>query len=166
MRKPSLKIVSMTVVVLLASFFVVPSIIMAASDTSGFVKHVYEQVLDREPSQSEINIWVDRFNDGSASAYTLVNAAVLGIEKGSEVNALNNKDYIYLLYKNLFQRTPDIDGLNAWNSRMQSGKGKSEVLQGFIVSQEFANLCSKFNVKPYLSKEIDNKNIRKMPQLT
>ena len=165
MKKINMKVVSMVLVIFLSSFFIFPSIILAAQDlsgdsnTGGLVKYIYSQVLDREPSQNEINSWVNNFNKGSASAYTLVNAAMFGIERGPQVNAMNNKDYIYFLYECLFQRTPDLDGLNAWYNRLQSGKGKSEIIQGFIVSQEFANLAGNFGVKPYFSKEINSKTI-------
>jgi hypothetical protein len=165
MKKINLKIVSMVLVILLSSFFIFPSIILAAQnssgggDNSGLVKYVYEQILDREPSQSEINSWINNFNKGSASAYTLVNTAMFGAERGSQVNAMNNKDYIYFLYACLFQRTPDLDGLNAWYNRLQSGKRKNEIIQGFVVSQEFANLCGEFGVKPYFSREINGKTI-------
>jgi hypothetical protein len=130
-----------------------------SSNTSGMVKYVFEQVFGREPFQAEINSWVNNFNNGNASAYSLMNMAMFGIEMGFQIKALNNKDYVYFLYKCLLQRTPDLDGLNAWYNRLQSGKSKNEVLQGFIVSQEFVNFCSKFDVKPYLLKEINNKNI-------
>ena len=165
MRKINLKIISVIAMIFIASFFIFPSIILAAqnlsgdSNTSGLVKYMYGQVLDREPSQSEINTWVNNINKGSASAYTLVNTAMFGIERGSQVNALNNKDYIYFLYNCLFQRTPDLEGLNAWYNRMQAGKGKNEIIQGFVVSSEFANLCGKFGVKPYFLKEVNNKTI-------
>jgi hypothetical protein len=210
MKKLNLKIISMTLVIFLAGFFIFPFLIFTAQDisgnlrllsadsdeqehedaedqddghtnilaaqdtsvsydtggtvkyvysTSGMVKYVFEQVFGREPYQAEINSWVNNFNNGNASAYSLVNMAMFGIEMGFQVNALNNKDYVYFLYKCLLQRTPDLDGLNAWYNRLQSGKSKNEVLQGFMVSQEFANFCSKFDVKPYLLKEINNKNI-------
>jgi hypothetical protein len=165
MKKINLKIVSMVFATFLSILFIFPSVILAAqdssgsSDSSGLVKYVYEQVLDREPSQSEINSWINNFNKGSASAYTLVNAAMFGIERGQQVNSMDNKDYIYFLYNSLFQRSPDLEGLNAWYNRLQSGIGKNEIIQGFVVSQEFANLTGKFNTKPYLSKEINNKTI-------
>ena len=219
MRKLNLKIVSMTIAIFLAGFFIFPSIILAVQDvsgnlgflsadseggeyegeeenegaedfddapsivfatqnstssngaggtsgivkleynTGGMVKYVYELVLDRDPSQSEINSWVNNFNNGNASSYVLVKTAIFGIETGPNVKDLDNKGYIYFLYKFLFQRSPDLDGLNAWYNRLQSGKSKNEVLEGFIVSQEFASFCSKFDVKPYLSREINNKNI-------
>ena len=61
----------------------------------------------------------------------------------------SNSEYLLILYKAFFDRDPDQGGWDIWLAELNAGKDRGEVLDGFIYSQEFANLCDKYGIKAY-----------------
>jgi len=144
--------------------FIAPSLLFGQEDSEmfadydhapkGFVELYYNSSLTREPSEAEAKVWVDRLNNGEAAGFTLLKDAIFGMEKGQWTAAMNNNDFVNYLYWALFMRTPDKAGSDAWLMRIDSGWSREMVLQGFAQSDEFMKICTMFNVKPILTKEI------------
>jgi hypothetical protein len=167
MKRKSMKVFFFIMVMVLVLGVMGPSLLYAQTgtgdnlssypkDSTGFVWYVYNKVLDRDPAQSEVNIWVDRFQDKSASAFTLVWSAIFGPEMSKMTASVSNNDYIGFLYMSIFQRSPDTAGWDYWTGLMAKGWSKEDILEGFGRSTEFAKLAANFGVTPFFTKEVSD----------
>lgn len=60
-----------------------------------------------------------------------------------------NEKYLTILYKAFFNREPDQAGWEIWLAELNAGKDRGEVLDGFIYSLVFFDLCDKYWIVPY-----------------
>ena len=115
-----------------------------------FVYRFYETVLNRIPDKDGLEYW-------SCQLLTYKNAGD-GIAKGFifsqefTMRNLNDYDFLVILYRAFFDREADDGGLNYWLEKMETGYSRAEVLDGFLYSQEFSNLCDKFGIYPVADK--------------
>ncbi len=74
--------------------------------------------------------------------------AAKGFFLSDEFIAMNLSDAEFLnrLYHTFFDRDPDTAGFNNWMGQLQNGASRQSVLNGFINSTEWANLCLKFGI--------------------
>ena len=63
----------------------------------------------------------------------------------------SNETFVTILYRAFFGREPDAPGYNGWLNKLNSGASRQSVLNGFIYSQEFENMCSIYGIAPYSS---------------
>ena len=59
---------------------------------------------------------------------------------------LDNESYVRILYKALFDRDADPEGLSGWLSVLDDGLSRLHVYKGFAESQEFSKLCEKYGI--------------------
>ena len=59
------------------------------------------------------------------------------------------EQYMTILYKAFFDRDPDAAGIRGWLEVLNSGTSRAEVLDGFIYSTEFGQLCDKYGITPF-----------------
>ena len=57
-------------------------------------------------------------------------------------------EYLTILYKAFFNRDPDQGGWDAWIAELKAGKDRGYVLDGFLFSQEFFDLCEDYGIIP------------------
>jgi hypothetical protein len=53
-----------------------------------------------------------------------------------------------MLYDNVLGRVPDDAGYNNWKQQMESGMTREELVNNFLSSEEFTQICNLFNVAP------------------
>jgi len=58
----------------------------------------------------------------------------------------SDEAYVDILYQAFFNRAADLAGKNGWLNVLQSGAPRGDVLNGFLFSQEFAELAAKFGI--------------------
>jgi hypothetical protein len=115
-----------------------------------FVTRFYQLCLNRNPDPIGLEGWVNNLlNQIQAGA-----DVAEGFIYSSEFVARNtsNSDYLLILYEAFFNREADPAGWDTWMSELNSGRNRSEVLDGFIYSQEFANLCDAYGIIPVIQK--------------
>jgi LCP family protein required for cell wall assembly len=112
-----------------------------------FVSRFYEQCLNRQPDQSGLNVWVGSLLDGSKTGEDVASGFILSDEFISR--NCDDRTFVTILYKAFFNREPDSYGFNEWLSRLSSGSSRESVLNGFLHSTEFTNLCSGYGIVPY-----------------
>ena len=61
--------------------------------------------------------------------------------------AKNYGAYVKMLYRAIYDREADGDGYNYWKTLMDFGVSREEVLEGFLNSQEFEDLCKSYGGK-------------------
>jgi hypothetical protein len=112
-----------------------------------FVTRFYQLCLDREPDQGGLTYWVSSLLDGTRTGADVAKGFVFSQEFAN--SNVSDEDYLDILYDAFFNRQPDTGGYNNWLDQMRSNVDRAEVLDGFIYSQEFANLCADYGILPF-----------------
>lgn len=118
-----------------------------AGDVEDFVTRFYQQVLNREPDTPGLNNWVNNLIDYSLSGADVANGFIFSQEFTSRNTS--NEEFVTILYRAFFDREPDTPGYTYWLSQLNSGSSRQTVLNGFIYSREFENLCTSYSIAPY-----------------
>ena len=138
---------SVLVAVLVITLF--PTTINGGSEeqVQAFVTRFYEQCLERQPDQGGLNEWVGRLLNGSKTGADVAEGFVFS----EEFKAKNHSDEVFvtILYKAFFNREPDPNGYSTWLERLAGGMSRKTVLDGFLKSKEFAQLCDNYGIKSY-----------------
>ena len=116
----------------------------AKTQIESFVKRMYTVALSREAETAGLNDWSSKLSnqeiDGAGIANGFINSAEF------KNRNLNNNDYLDVLYRTFFDREADAGGKAYWMGKLQKGISRTEVLSGFVNSQEFSNLCDRFGI--------------------
>ena len=112
---------------------------------SGFVERLYTIALGRPSDPAGKQNWIDaitlRGETGASCARGfLYSPEFLNKNRTTE-------EFVTILYKTFFDRQPDQAGFNAWVNALKSGTSKEEVIEGFINSTEWANLCLFYGIR-------------------
>jgi len=110
-----------------------------------FVKGLYNNCLGRSGSSQEIRGWANPLTAGNFSAARVAH----GFFESPEFKSKNvsNSEYVKRLYKALLQRDYDAGGYLNWYIALANGRlTRSQVLDGFVNSPEFQNVCKKFSI--------------------
>lgn len=104
---------------------------MVSAISTNDVTAIYESVLFRQPDSAGLAFWSDELDSGQLTAPQMIADFVASAEATSIVDPLVE------LYVGLFDRTPDIPGLQTWVSQADTGVSMSKIVQYFVMSQEF-----------------------------
>ena len=123
-----------------------------------YAPRLYRNFLKREPDETGLGDWVDALYSGRGTGAKIVSGFVLS--KEYQANSLSDEEYITAMYRIIFNREPDEAGLNSWITVLDNGCTNKKVLEGFINSDEFYNLCKDLGIERgrYESDEIADKN--------
>ncbi len=121
---------------------ILQSSLTAVQTPEQFVERLYQNVLNRQSDSAGLNDWINRLNteSGAAVASGFLNSQELANRNLSDVEYLNT------LYRTLFDREADQNGILGWIDRMNNGLSRERVQHGFYNSQEFSNLADSFGV--------------------
>lgn len=125
--------------------------VLALSDNQqqieDFVTRFYQLCLSREPDENGLNYWVSSLMDGTLTGADVAKGFIFSQEFGN----LNPSDdqYLEILYEAFFNRQADAGGYTYWLDKLRADVDRGEVLDGFIYSQEFVNLCDAYDITPY-----------------
>ena len=115
-----------------------------------FITRFYRLCLDRDPDAAGLEGWT---NDLENQIQTGADVAEGFINSQEFINKnTTDEEYLQILYQAFFDRGPDQGGRNAWLAElMNGGTDRGDVLDGFIYSQEFSNLCANYGILAYQS---------------
>ena len=112
---------------------------------AGFVERLYTIALGRTSDPVGKQDWID--------AITLRGETGAGCARGFLYSpeflnkGVTNEEFVSTLYRTFFDREPDQAGFNAWVEALNNGASKEEVIEGFINSTEWANLCLFYGIR-------------------
>lgn len=116
----------------------------AEGGVSGFVERLYTVALSRPSDPEGKQMWIDAvyYQDktGADIAKGFLNSDEFKAKK------LSNSDFLDILYRTFFDREADAAGKAAWLEAMDKGASRDKVMEGFINSVEFANVCLKYGI--------------------
>ena len=119
----------------------------SAEQVQSFVSRFYVQCLGRQPDTEGLNEWVGRLLNGSKTGADVAEGFVFSEEFSSRNDS--NEEFVKILYRAFFNREPDPYGYNTWLGKLNGGVSRRTVLDGFLKSQEFAELCNSYGIIPY-----------------
>ncbi len=112
---------------------------------NGFTVRMYRLVLGREPDDTGFKNWTTALKNKDKTAAEII----VGFFKSKELKGknLSDKEYLKLLYKTVMNRDADEAGLNNWLKKIKEGYNEDEILQGFVGSKEFTELCKNYGIE-------------------
>lgn len=114
------------------------------SQVEAFTKRMYTVVLNREAEAEGLSYWTNRLInqeiDGAGTANGFINSAEFQARK------LDDTDFVDVLYRTFFDRNADEGGKNYWLSELAKGVSRTQVLSGFVNSQEFSQVCDSYGI--------------------
>ena len=118
-----------------------------------FVERMYVVVLDRPSEPEGKTYWTDKVLSGELTGADCARYFLNGQE--FKDRNLSDEEFVTVLYKAFFDRDAKDDpaGFNFW---MESLKvtGRENIIEGFISSPEWIDLCSEYCVKPGTAKAV------------
>jgi len=129
-----------------SSYDYFPALSLYTEGISKFVSRFYMEVFNRPSDSDGLTYWMERLTRGENAAEDIAR----GFINSDEFIQMetDNITYVTVLYKALFGRSPDIEGLNAWVTKLSNGVSRSSVLDGFIYSLEFTNVAKFYDIDP------------------
>ncbi len=114
------------------------------ANTNSFVTRFYEIVLGRTPDQAGLDYWVSELQNGNLSGEDLAHSFI-NSEEFININT-SDDDYVEILYQSFFNRASDIGGYEHWMAQFSMGADRVDVLNGFVRSLEFDDLCNSYGI--------------------
>ncbi len=100
------------------------------------VFRLYEATLERTPDTNGFKYWADALANGTTLT-NVVEGFVGSNEFQQKYGSLNDMSFVTLLYNNVLDRAPDVDGFQYWLSTLSAGTSRANVVLGFSESPEF-----------------------------
>ena len=116
------------------------------SNIRSFVDRFYHTILERSPDAGGLNDWTERLKSGIFAGSDVARGFIFSQEFTNRNTS--NEEYVTILYHAFFNREPDEGGYNDWLEKLKNGASRAEILDGFLYSMEFGNLCRNYNIKP------------------
>ena len=135
--------------ILVLSVLLIPSNLGAdsTSQIKSFVTRFYVTCLGRTPDSDGLNAWTNWLTNKQKSGSDVVKGIVLSDEFKS--HNYDNGNFVNIMYRAFFDRTADDYGYKTWTGKLNTGVSRETVLNGFLKSQEFVDLCNSYGIIAY-----------------
>ncbi len=109
-----------------------------------FVIRLFDYCLGRPADEEGLNYWALGLTNGQKSGAEVARFFF----NSPEMNAMNhgNEEYLYRVYDTFFDRAPDYMGMRYWLTLLENGLPREELVEKFIYSQEFAEICGEYGI--------------------
>ena len=111
-----------------------------------FVERLYVVALNRQSEPEGKAFWCEHVGNGDLNGAQCANEFLLSKEFNDR--GLSDEEFLNVLYKTFFDRDAanDPDGFNFWMNSLKT-EGRDKVVDGFINSEEWCNICASYGVK-------------------
>lgn len=109
-----------------------------------FISRLYTVALERASDPTGASYWIDRLRNGEVTGADVARGFLLSEEflgKGT-----SNEDFVETLYLTFFNRGSDPVGKSNWVALLNGGASRQSVIEGFINSVEWYQLCSSYGI--------------------
>ena len=113
-------------------------------EVTAFVDRMYNQTLYRKAEIGGLEYWCNELVSGKGSGASLASGFFLSEEFGSK--KLSAEQKVTTAYNVMLDRKPDKNGLKHWSNYLNKGLTLNFVINGFVGSQEFANICKTYGI--------------------
>ncbi|MEA3490282.1 MAG: DUF4214 domain-containing protein [Campylobacterota bacterium] len=110
-----------------------------------FTKRFYREILNRDAEPAGLNYWTDGLITGILTGSDLAKSFMFSQE--FKDRNTDDETYLTILYRSFFNREPDAAGFNLWLTQLQDGVSREGILDSFLHSKEFNDLCRAYNIR-------------------
>ena len=111
-----------------------------------FVERLYTVALGRASEPEGKAFWVDQVVNKGFTGADCARFFMLGAPEFLGRN-LTDDEFVEVLYKTYFDRASEPDGKAYWMGRLASGTERAVLVEEFIESVEWCNVCASYGVK-------------------
>ena len=111
-----------------------------------FVERLYTVALGRDSEPEGKAFWVDQVVNKGATGADCARFFMLGAPEFLNRN-LSDSEFVEVLYKTYFDRDSEPDGKAYWMGRLAAGESRAVLVEEFIESVEWCNVCATYGVK-------------------
>ncbi len=111
-----------------------------------FVERLYEIALNRISEAAGKAFWIEKVISGEFNGADCARFFLLDAPEFMNRN-LNDEDFVETLYRTFFDRQGEPDGKAFWLKKLEDGMSKAEVVNNFIESTEWCNVCATYGVR-------------------
>ena len=122
-----------------------PSSHVTEGGVSGFVERLYTVALGRTSDPAGKQDWIDAVTLRGETGASCARGFLYSPEFLNK--QCTTEEFVAVLYRTFFNREPDQAGFNSWVEVLNNGTSKEEVIEGFINSTEWANLCLHYGIR-------------------
>lgn len=114
------------------------------SGVAGFSERLYTTCLGRDSEAAGKDYWTKELKSGKTGA-----EVARGFFFSDELikQNLSDEEFITRLYKTFMDREPEAEGMKYWLEVIKDENGRAIVFDGFVNSQEWANICLKYGIR-------------------
>ena len=111
-----------------------------------FIERLYVVALGREAEEDGVNYWMKQVSE---NGFTGADCARFFLLESPEFMNRNLPDDVFIatLYQTFFGRESDEAGMSYWLGRLASGATKADLVNDFIESVEWCNICASYGIK-------------------
>ena len=109
-----------------------------------FVARLYKICLERRYEREGLDNWVRALVYRTSTGSSVVN----GFFNSQEFlnRNLSDEEFVIVAYHAILDREPDKSGLESWIDALRRGYTRNQVLDGFLKSTEFGELCEQYGI--------------------
>ncbi|MBR3056672.1 MAG: DUF4214 domain-containing protein [Clostridiales bacterium] len=128
-----------------------------------FVERLYTIALDRPSEKAGKDFWINEIESGNRTGGDCAHFFLIEAEEFLN-RGLSDDDFVETLYRTFFDRASEPAGKAFWVGSLKNGKmTKEDVINGFIDSAEWCNVCATYGVRsgaPHAKAEFASKNAK------
>ncbi|WP_299031825.1 DUF4214 domain-containing protein [uncultured Sulfitobacter sp.] len=106
-------------------------------ERTGQIYRMYGAAFDRAPNADGYEGWFNAMNAGTHDIERVASGFVNSVEFQRTYGALEDVEFIELLYQNVLGRASDAGGRQGWSDFLENGGTREQVIVGFSDSGEF-----------------------------
>ncbi len=113
-------------------------------DVTAFVCRMYTVVLGRNYDPNGLDAWTAKLLKREIGGGELS----MGFFHSQEFlsKAVSDRNFVTICYRTYLNREPDAAGLESWLVRLNAGDSRDQILDGFIYSIEYGELCTSYGI--------------------
>ncbi|WP_052447470.1 DUF4214 domain-containing protein [Clostridium polynesiense] len=115
------------------------------SNIANLVRRTYIHTLGRGADENGFNYWFNGIYNGHITPAQMIEEFIQSEEfvKGN----VSANEYINIVYKTLYDRNADSEGMSYWVNSIMHGYSRHFILVNCINSQEFKDTIARYNIK-------------------
>ena len=117
----------------------------SGSNVSDFVERLYTIALGRSSDEYGKIAWIEAVTVRGETGADLARGFLYSDEFLN--SNVSNEEFVCILYRTFFGREADRSGLEGWVNALSEGQSRRDVIEGFINSTEWANLCIIYGIR-------------------
>jgi len=111
-----------------------------------FVERLYVVALNRPSEPEGKAFWVEKVENGEYNGADCARFFLLDAPEFMNRN-LGDSDFLEILYHTFYDRESDEAGKACWMNRLEEGTSRRDVVNDFIESTEWCNVCATYGVR-------------------